>query len=157
MSDDQKEKSPEQIEFNGWHPADFHVQVGQATDYGRCYRIGIFAFRPNGDYYAADNIKLDKIGSDGKMNREFIPDALKLNENQAQELMDSLWDAGIRPNQAKLKKLQVGALENHLSDLQNLTFSELLPLIKMLISDKVEEITSLSEELEEITKPPKDE
>lgn len=148
---DKNTEHPEEIGFNNYHPADFKIVAGQTSDYGRCYRIGIWAHRPNGDYYAASDIQLQKIESpEGR--REFIPDALQITPEQAQELMNSLWDAGLRPDKAKLKKLQVGALENHLSDMQKLSFQELLPMLREAISTREAQRQELSEELERLTK-----
>lgn len=130
---DKNTEHPEEVEFNNYIPGKFHIRASQATDYGRAYRLGIYGHVGEA-VYAVENLKLKKISDD---NSAFIPDAVALDKEQAQALMDTLWDAGIRPNQAKLKKLQVGALENHLSDMQKLAFEELMPIVKRLTNSQI--------------------
>jgi len=149
MSDKKETNVPEKIEFNNWHPAKFNILASQATDYGRAYRIGIFAHTDNG-VYAASKIELEKIADED--HSAFIPDAITMDKEQAQKLMDSLWDTGIRPNESKLKKLQVGALEHHLSDMKKLVFDYLMPKVMEMKSegiDKAEFQTMIFETLKD--------
>lgn len=119
-------KKPKEVEFNGWMPGEFRIAADN-PNYGMKIRIGIWA-RVEGDYYAADNIKLKQLeGTDDGVG--YIPDAIEINKSQAEELMDSLWRAGIRPSHSKLKKLQVGALEDHLSDMKRMVFEFLMPKV----------------------------
>lgn len=45
-----------------------------------------------------------------------------LLENEAQELMDSLWTAGVRPTEGRGSAGQLGATERHLDDMRRLVF-----------------------------------
>ena len=48
---------------------------------------------------------------------------LVIEENAAQELMDSLWNIGIRPSNGEGSVGQIGAIKDHLHDLQRLVFN----------------------------------
>jgi len=52
------------------------------------------------------------------------PVALRLSDCQAQELMDRLWAAGIRPTEGKGSAGALAATERHLEDMRRLVFEE---------------------------------
>jgi len=54
-----------------------------------------------------------------------IEPAFRLAHEEAQELMDSLWDSGIRPTQAKASAGQAEATLRHLEDMRILAFTAL--------------------------------
>ena len=54
-----------------------------------------------------------------------IEPAFRLAHEEAQELMDSLWAAGIRPTQAKASAGQADAMQRHLDDMRVLAFAAL--------------------------------
>ena len=54
-----------------------------------------------------------------------IPPAFKLNEKEAQELCDSLWEAGIRPSNGAGSVGQLAATQAHLADMKKLAFHAL--------------------------------
>jgi hypothetical protein len=60
----------------------------------------------------------DSIGAPG------IP-TFRLEGMEAQELMDMLWDCGLRPTQAKASAGQTEAVMRHLEDMRALAFSTL--------------------------------
>ncbi len=47
-----------------------------------------------------------------------------LDEHAAQELIDSLWTAGIRPTEGRGSAGQLGATERHLEDMRRLVFAD---------------------------------
>jgi hypothetical protein len=51
--------------------------------------------------------------------------AARLSEAEAQLLMDSLWEAGIRPAAGAGSVGQLGAVERHLSDMRAIAFGQL--------------------------------
>lgn len=51
-----------------------------------------------------------------------VPATLELNATMAQEVMDGLWQAGIRPAQAHGSTGQLAATERHLEDMRKLVF-----------------------------------
>ena len=57
------------------------------------------------------------------------PVAFRLDCHNAQLLMDSLWDCGLRPSEGKGSASQLAAVENHLRDMRTLAFAtrELTP------------------------------
>lgn len=50
--------------------------------------------------------------------------ALSFNSDVAQELMDSLWTAGIRPTEGSGSAGSLAATERHLADMQKLVFKD---------------------------------
>jgi hypothetical protein len=61
---------------------------------------------------------------------EPLPEGARLNPtfrlfgHEAQELMDMLWECGIRPTQGKQSVGQLEATERHLADMRRLVFEE---------------------------------
>lgn len=49
---------------------------------------------------------------------------LRITEPEAQEIMDRLWQIGIRPRQGEGAIAHVGALREHLKDLQHIIFNK---------------------------------
>lgn len=49
---------------------------------------------------------------------------VSLNDIEAQMLMDSLYDAGLRPSQIAVKK-DVDAMKNHLEDMRRIVFNKM--------------------------------
>ncbi len=52
---------------------------------------------------------------------------IRLDQENAQELMDTLWDAGLRPAGAAGSAGQLSAVENHLADMRKMVFESFLP------------------------------
>jgi hypothetical protein len=48
---------------------------------------------------------------------------VRLPEEAAKQLAEDLWDAGVRPSQAKSRQDEINALQAHIADLQKLVFS----------------------------------
>ena len=49
----------------------------------------------------------------------------RLHATEAQELMDMLWNIGLRPTQGKQSAGQVEAVERHLADMRTIAFNKL--------------------------------
>lgn len=70
-----------------------------------------------GKRYLATKIEMSE------MNEASIPEpSFRLAPLAMQELMDSLWQAGIRPSEGSGSAGSLKATENHLKDLQNLSW-----------------------------------
>ena len=60
-----------------------------------------------------------------------VPEGAPLNPTftlqgeEAQELMDMLWNCGLRPTQGKQSAGQLEAVERHLADMRNIAFNKL--------------------------------
>lgn len=54
-----------------------------------------------------------------------VPPAIELSEEQAQQLCDALWEAGVRPTNGAGSVGQLAATERHLSDLKTIAFNAL--------------------------------
>lgn len=53
-----------------------------------------------------------------------VPSTFQLDQDGAQQLMDELWRAGIRPTEGEGSAGQLAAVRDHLKDLQRLVFKE---------------------------------
>jgi hypothetical protein len=73
----------------------------------------------NGNY--AGVVTFDTLVPAGKP----IEPAFRLAHEEAQELMDSLWAAGLRPTQAKSSAGQTEAIQRHLEDMRTIAFNNL--------------------------------
>ena len=71
------------------------------------------------------NIEMTTIET-GQMKPE---SPLQISYDTAQELMDSLWDCGLRPSEGAGSAGSLKATENHLKDMQNLSW-RLLTIIE---------------------------
>ena len=54
---------------------------------------------------------------------------IRLQQKEAQQLMNTLWDAGLRPAGAAGSAGQLGAVENHLADMRKIVFETFLPMM----------------------------
>lgn len=54
-----------------------------------------------------------------------VEPTFRLQGSEAQELMDMLWNCGLRPTQAKSSAGQLEAVERHLADLRAIAFHKL--------------------------------
>lgn len=58
--------------------------------------------------------------------RNFIDPFVRLDASAAQQLMDGLWRAGVRPVDAKAGDAQVAAIQAHLADMRRIAFDHFL-------------------------------
>lgn len=56
---------------------------------------------------------------------EYNQPSVRLKPDEAQELMDSLWDAGVRPMQGAGSTGQLQAVEKHLNDFRAIVFKNM--------------------------------
>ena len=49
---------------------------------------------------------------------------MRLTRNEAQELMDALWDAGLRPTEGSGSAGALAATQAHLKDMQRIVFKD---------------------------------
>jgi len=52
---------------------------------------------------------------------------IRLQQEEAQQLMDTLWDAGLRPVGAAGSAGQLSAVESHLADMRKIVFESFFP------------------------------
>lgn len=85
----------------------------------RCDGLSVFIDRlATGERWTATPLNFTKVelyAADG------LP-TFNLSNKETQHLMDQLWDCGLRPTAEVGTTKQVGALKNHLADLQKLVF-----------------------------------
>lgn len=56
---------------------------------------------------------------------DYAPAAVTLKVEQAQQLMDSLWDCGLRPSEGTGSAGALAAVERHLADMKRIAFHAL--------------------------------
>ena len=54
---------------------------------------------------------------------------IRLDQEEVQQLINALWDAGFRPAGAAGSAGQLSAVENHLTDMQKIVFETFLPMM----------------------------
>lgn len=93
--------------------------------------LGIWVGRQSSDgfeIFAAKDIKMERIGiADGREN--MIPTAMRLSKQEATGLMNSLWHAGIRPQNLRDEEATTDATQGHLNDMKKLVFNYLMPAL----------------------------
>ncbi len=55
---------------------------------------------------------------------DFVPEAVTMTTEAAQELMDSLWQCGLRPSEGSGSAGALAATQRHLEDLRALVFKK---------------------------------
>jgi len=104
---------------NGKFELDMHANV---RDWGNVVDISVCAWRDDERWIGAPVVmqRLD-IGDDVYTG----PDTMRLSVKVAQQLMDALWRAGLRPIEANGSAGQLGATERHLEDMRALVSHKL--------------------------------
>ena len=93
--------------------------VNVRRDFG--YDIVVLDFYQHGDndsVFVIENIVMRKI-EPAEYN---YPPPIVIQMEQAQKLMDGLWNAGVRPTETRDRSEVVNAMKNHIQDLQKLAF-----------------------------------
>jgi hypothetical protein len=62
------------------------------------------------------------LSSDGSDYGEIRPPLLTLSRDEGQELMDELWNVGLRPSEGSGSAGSLAATERHLADMRTLVF-----------------------------------
>lgn len=60
---------------------------------------------------------------------EDVAPLIRLKQEEAQQLMNALWDAGLRPAGAAGSAGQLSAVETHLADMRKIVFETFLPMM----------------------------
>jgi hypothetical protein len=76
--------------------------------------------QPNGEFYAAKPPEFVKLEMGA-----FADPMLKLEQEDAQLLMDELWQAGLRPSEGTGSAGALAATERHLKDMQTIVMHTL--------------------------------
>jgi hypothetical protein len=80
----------------------------------------------NAKYYQGKGYLCDVVARDADDTPgEMIPPFMKLHGHQAQQLMDAMWDAGIRPSNGIGNTGQIAATEAHLKDIRAILYHKL--------------------------------
>lgn len=87
-----------------WESGSLELKIGKREDSKRFY---------------ATSITFEEI-----RRGEMIPSLLNMQPEEAQELMDALFAAGVRPSREFGQSSQIESIKFHLEDMRKLVFSE---------------------------------
>lgn len=96
---------------------DIHIKAAMAEPWQRSVALGIWEELPDNKQAIATNVEFE-MADPGRM---YGP-GLTISLTAAQELMDSLWQSGIRPSDGKGSSAEVNAVKYHLEDMRRLVF-----------------------------------
>jgi len=82
--------------------------------------LAVFVTTQNGERLVAAPVALNAYS-----DQEIIEPLLTLSHDEAQLLMEELWQAGVRPAQAAGSVGQLGAVEKHVADMRSIAFGAL--------------------------------
>ena len=83
-------------------------------------KIEIFARHKLGRYLSfPQELIWERVEEDTAINPEPL---FRLEQEDAQSLMDTLWDVGLRPSEGMGSAGQLAAVQNHLKDMQTIAF-----------------------------------
>jgi hypothetical protein len=97
-----------------WSPGT-HVVANRST-WGASVQIAIYQLD------MAGRCSMASIEMREAVEGQELSPAITLNPNQAQELIDSLWQAGLRPTEGTGSAGSLKATENHLADMRKIAF-----------------------------------
>ena len=101
---------------------DFKIRIARA-DFGfrNSRQINIFACQVQGrDYFLAQPLEF-KIMTESEEERPFV----QITVQEAQILMDDLWECGVRPSEGTGSAGSLKATQNHLADIKQILFHKL--------------------------------
>ena len=89
------------------------------------YGVDVYQKDPKGTISIAKNLEMQEM-TEAEMCQISLAPLFTLNEESAKALMDSLWRCGIRPSNGEGSIGQIGAVKDHLADMQKIVFNTLL-------------------------------
>jgi len=89
--------------------------------------VYLFEHMPNGRIAILSNVEFTEVPPEEAV--EIGVDGINLSRQTAQELMDSLWDCGLRPSEGSGSAGALAATERHLKDVQDFS-RRLLSLVE---------------------------
>jgi len=103
------------------HEVEFKIRARRGDIvFGRDY-IKLFAYqKQRNQRFVANKLELREV-SEGMMLESF----LEIDNHQAQQLMDDLWDCGLRPSEGSGSAGAMKAVERHLDDMRSIISAKL--------------------------------
>lgn len=94
----------------------------QATDYNRRIEVLIGYADPDGGLPTfAEPVTLRRQETEGN----YVAPTMTLHREEAQRLMDALWEVGLRPTEGSGSAGALAATERHLADMRRIAFGQL--------------------------------
>jgi hypothetical protein len=105
-------------EINSWDRTECVVE---RQYFGR--RYGVFVFgKSRGKHTVAKSVTLQIIENEADYASVAREPLFYLDTHYAQQLMDSLWQAGLRPSEGAGSAGAMAAVEKHLADMRTIAF-----------------------------------
>lgn len=95
--------------------------IAERESFGRCIKLFGFMDTDSGRLVAKPCVIEDRTGDAALAEVQPI---VHISMTRAQELMDSLWQCGLRPSEGSGSAGALAATERHLRDLQRLVFDK---------------------------------
>jgi len=86
--------------------------------FGSHIHIAVMGYNRDGSINVATKLDVEKM-PEGSI----LDPLLQIDVNQAQRLMDDLWECGIRPSEGSGSAGSLAATERHLADMKKIAFS----------------------------------
>jgi len=93
----------------------------------RCHYAGFHTDKIELGIFSREGSRLmvaDPLTMTERKEGDWVPPAARLDRNQAQALMDDLWQCGIRPSEGTGSAGALAATQRHLDDMRTLVFKK---------------------------------
>lgn len=98
-------------------PVNFNVSTNWASG---MYEVRA-RYQTTTDVYRANELIFEKVVEIGEISRP----AFELDKDEAQDLMNALYQAGVRPTETFDQTSQIESIKYHLEDMRKLVFTKL--------------------------------
>lgn len=94
-----------------------HIRILQDLPYGNSLGVYLYTKGDNNSIHRALPLTLEKVEDSGLCS---VRPTFTLSQDEAQALMDELWNAGLRPTEGRGSAGSLAATERHLDDMRTL-------------------------------------
>ncbi len=102
---------------------EFQIRA-RRTDFSQRDGVQLYATQTQGgEIYIAQQLEFKSTGT--KDRYQALASFLTISSNEAQRLMDDLWDAGLRPSEGTGSAGSLAATQKHLADMRTIVFKQL--------------------------------
>lgn len=88
------------------------------------YQVWVFDPRPDGSIGIAEPLMMKMVPAAEARGMAYSHPTIELPPSAAQQLMDELWNTGLRPTEGYGSVGQLGAVQKHLEDMRVIAFAK---------------------------------
>jgi len=103
--------------------SDLHLRAKRASTYRQTIELDLYGFDGKGNVSICKYATMETM-SEEDANNKMNPPFLTITPPMAQELMDDLWQCGIRPSEGSGSAGSLAATERHLHDMRAMVFRD---------------------------------